>query len=147
MSAAPESQSHIVVADRRPQDYCDLADLASQYGWHVHLLTSGQATLRLARSISADLWMLNLCLPDMSGFDLFAMLCDRFGTARVFIVEDQYDADHERQACGCGAALYLCKDRRGAIHCSRLLGFLGPRPPPSLVDRQASAVSPHVQVS
>jgi CheY-like chemotaxis protein len=128
--SALETQSHIVVADRRPHDYRDLAALASQHGWHVHLLTSGRATLRLADNTRVDLWMVNVQLPDMSGFDLYDMLHSNFFAERIFLVDDQYDPDRERHACGCGAALYLSKDPRGAIDCSRLFDFLvSPRPP------------------
>jgi DNA-binding NtrC family response regulator len=139
MSAALETQSHIVVADRRPHDYRDLAELASRHSWHVHLLTSGQATLRLAHSTRADLWMLNVQLPDMSGFDLFDMLHSHFMAERIFLIDDQYDPDRERHACGCGAALYLSKDPRGSIDCSKLFNFLvSPRPPPA---REGLAIS------
>ena len=117
-------QSHIVVADTQPHDYCDLAGLASIHGWHVHLLTNAAAALRLARSTHAHLWIVNVRLPDMSGFDLFEMLRDQLATVCVFIVADQYDAEHERRACRCGAALFLCKGSTGSIDCSAFLDSL-----------------------
>lgn len=143
MSAALETQSHIVVADHSPHDYRDLAALASRHSWHVHLITSGQATLRLAHSTRADLWMVNVQLPDMSGFDLFDMLHNHFMAGRIFLIDDQYDPDRERHACGCGAALYLSKDARGSIDCNRLLEFLvSPRAPPVSEGLAISLASP-----
>ena len=95
MTVQLATQSHIVVADPRPHDYQQLAALAGRYGWHVHLLTSASATLRLARSTAAALWMVNTELPDMSGFDLLQMLREQLASARVFIVADCYDPEHE----------------------------------------------------
>jgi DNA-binding response OmpR family regulator len=118
------SESHIVVTDARPKDYRDLSLLAGEYGWHVHFLTSGRAAIQFARPNCADLWMVNVCLPEMSGFDLLEILRDRAAGAPVFLVADHYDSEEERRACGCGAALYLCKDSNRSIDCKRLLELL-----------------------
>ena len=77
------SQSHIVVVDPRPHNYHELAALASHNGWHIHLLTNASATMRLARSTHVALWMINVRLPDMSGFDLLEMIRDQLADARV----------------------------------------------------------------
>jgi DNA-binding NarL/FixJ family response regulator len=124
MTVPLASQSHIVVADPRPHDYQQLAALAGRYGWHVHLLTNASATLRLARSTPAALWMVNSRLPDMSGFDLLEMLREQLKSARVFIVADRYDPEHESRACRIGAALYVCKAASGSFDCATLLDAL-----------------------
>ncbi len=137
------NQSHIVVTDARPKDYRNLAQLAGEYGWHVHLLTSGRAAIQFARPNSADLWMVNVRLPEMSGFDLLEILRDRVPGVPVFLVADEYHSDDERRACGCGAALYLCKDAARTIDCKPILERLmvndAPQPLSAAVASQAHA--------
>jgi DNA-binding response OmpR family regulator len=118
------SQSHIVVTDARPKDYRDLALLAGENGWHIHFLTDGRAAIQFARPRAADLWMINVRLPEMSGFDLLKIVRDRVPGVPVFLVADRYDSEEERRACGCGAALYLCKDATRSIDCKPLLELL-----------------------
>jgi len=114
-----KAQSQIVVADPRPRDYRHLAQLTGENRWHLHFFTSGHAAIRFGSA--ADLWIINTQLPDMSGFDLFEVLGERAARAPTFLVGDQYRADEERRACGCGAALYLCKDATGSIDCRQLI--------------------------
>ncbi len=117
------SQSHIVVVDPRPHNYHELAALASHNGWHIHLLTNASATMRLARSTHVALWMINVRLPDMSGFDLLEMIRDQLADARVFVVADCYNAEHEARACRFGA-FYVCKSAAAALDCRALLDEL-----------------------
>ncbi|MBI2824746.1 MAG: response regulator [Planctomycetia bacterium] len=136
MNRVLRSQSHVVVTDPRPLDYRNLAGLAGEHAWHVHFLTSGGAAIQFARRGSANLWMINVSLPDISGFDVVEMLRDLAVTAPVFLVADRYRAEDERQACLRGASLYLCKDTAASIDCPSLLEPLlaekkaHPRPPP-----------------
>jgi DNA-binding response OmpR family regulator len=123
MSALP-SQSQIVVTDPRPNDYRGLTRLAGEHGWHVHFLTCGRAAIPFARPRAADLWMINVRLPEMSGFDLLEIVRGRVPGVPVFLVADRYDSEEERRACGCGAALYLCKDANRSIDCKGLLELL-----------------------
>jgi hypothetical protein len=114
------SQSHIVVIDARPKDYRDLGLLAGEYGWHVHFLTGGRAAIQFARPSSADLWMINVRLPEMLrpyGNRATGSGCPKFrspiSTTRG-----------GRRACRNGAALYLCKDSNRSIDCKPLLELL-----------------------
>jgi DNA-binding response OmpR family regulator len=124
MSRSLGSQSHIIVADGRPKDYRNLAMLAGEHGWHLHFLTSARAAIQFGRPGSAGLWMVNVCLPDMSGFELLEAIRDRVTDRPVFVVADRYDADDERRACRWGAALYVVKDAAGSIDCRPLLEVL-----------------------
>jgi PleD family two-component response regulator len=135
MTLSLRSQSQIVVADARPHDYQELTRLAVEHGWHVHLLTSARAVLRLTGCLPIDLYLVNARLPDMSGFDLFEMLRDQVTTAQVFIVSDSYDDEDERRACRHGAALYLCKGPNRCVDFGGLLDFL-------LDQREPNANSP-----
>jgi DNA-binding NarL/FixJ family response regulator len=113
------AQSQIIVADSRPRDYRNLVQLTGDNRWHLHFFTTGYAAIRFGSA--ADLWIVNTQLPDMSGFDLFELLGERAARAPTFIVSDQYSADEERRACGCGAALYLSKDANHSIDCRQLV--------------------------
>ncbi len=124
MARLLHSQSHLVVADPRPIDYRHLAEMAGDCEWHVHLLTSGAAAIQFARRSGADLWMVNVHLSDMSGFDLLEMLRDTGVEAPILIVADHCQAEDERHACRCGASLYLCKDADRKIDCQSLLEML-----------------------
>jgi DNA-binding response OmpR family regulator len=124
MSRSLRSQSHIVVADARPKDYRNLALLAGENGWHLHFLTSARAAIQFGRPSYANLWMINVSLPDMSGFELLEALRDRVAQNPVFVVADRYDAEDERRACRNGAALYVVKDAAGSIDCKPLLEVL-----------------------
>jgi DNA-binding response OmpR family regulator len=117
-------ESHIVVTDPRPKDYRDLTALAGEQGWHVHFLTSGRAAIQFAPRGHPALWVINVRLPDMLGFDLLEMLRAQAVAARVFVVADHYDAEDERQACRRGADLYLCKDATQSIDCTPILKSL-----------------------
>lgn len=124
MSRSLRSQSHIVVADARPKDYRNLALLAGENGWHLHFLTSARAAIQFGRPSHANLWMVNVSLPDMAGFELLEALRDRVAENPVFVVADRYDAEDERRACRIGAALYVVKDASGSIDCKPLLEVL-----------------------
>ena len=118
------SQMHIAVADPRPKDYRDLTLLAGEHGWHIHFLTTGGAAIQLARRGFSALWMVNINLPDMSGFDLLEMLRDEAVKPRVFAVADQYRAEDERHACCRGADVFVCKDAGQSIDCRPILEAL-----------------------
>jgi DNA-binding response OmpR family regulator len=121
MTQSHRSELHIVVADRRPKSYQNLTHLAGDYGWHVHFLTTGAAAIQFARPRCADLWMINVRLPDMSGFELLEILRERAVGVPVFIIADHPNADDENRACCGGASLYLCKDTAQSIDCKPLL--------------------------
>ncbi|HEY1599435.1 MAG TPA: response regulator [Pirellulales bacterium] len=118
------SESHIVVIDPCPKDYRDLTALAGEHGWSVHFLTSGRAAIQFAPRGHPALWMINVHLPDMLGFDFLEMLRELAVAARLFAIADHYDAEDERQACFRGADLYLCKDATRSIDCKPILKSL-----------------------
>ena len=91
MQGLHRSQLHIVVVDPCPQDYRDLALAAGTNGWHVHLLTSARAAIRFSRLTQAELWMISIGLPEISGFDLLEMLRPKLAGSRVLLVADHYN--------------------------------------------------------
>jgi DNA-binding response OmpR family regulator len=119
-----DHKSHIVVIDTRPNDYRNMTLLVGSHGWNLHFLTTGAAAIQFAPRGHPALWMINVRLPDMSGFDLVEMLREQEVAGRVFAVADEYHAADERQACRCGADLYLCKDATRSIDCKPILTSL-----------------------
>ena len=124
--ALMQSESHIVVVDARPEDYHDLACLAGERQWHVHLLTTARAAITFNGRARADLWFINACLPEMSGFALCEILEGQVRRGPAFIISDQYEPEHERLACQCGVA-YLAKSPGHSIDCRWLLQLLANR--------------------
>jgi len=148
MTRLLKDQSHIVVVDSHPNDYCDLQNLAGEYGWHVHFLTSALAAVRFAKSGRTDLWMIGVHLADMSGFELYETIRGQLLGSPVFMVTDHYDLTEEAKACSCGATLYLSKSPTGVLQCEPLLDtlidkaqrFAGSNP--SLVNRRRTSSFP-----
>lgn len=95
----------------------------------LHFCVDGGSALRMARRFRADVWLVAVDLPDMSGLDLLEMLMpavaqggvdplrggapislDRIGMERrtgVFVVSDAYSFEDEQRALRAGAAGYL----------------------------------------
>lgn len=124
MARALQSESQIVVVDSQPRDYHDLASLAGEQLWHIHFLTTARAAVTFLRQARADLWLINVWLPDMSGFALHEILRDQVAGTPAMIISDYYDAEDERLACRGGAVLYLCKDPAHSIDSRLLLELL-----------------------
>lgn len=126
MARLNEPNLHVVVVDSQPTGYRTLVALAETQRWHTHFLTSGSAAIKIARRLRAELWMIHVSLPDMSGFDLYEMLREQLERATTFLISDEYDPEEEQRACGIKAHLYLCKDADQTLDCKSLLGSLLP---------------------
>ena len=97
-----------VIVDGNPSDYEHL----TRGCWSAiefQFCRFGNAALRLAEQRMVWLWMLNVSLPDMSGFDLLEMLDVDRTRSTVFLIDEKYCTDDERRALQAGAARYLCK--------------------------------------
>jgi CheY-like chemotaxis protein len=95
----------------------------------LHFCVDGRSALRMARRFRADVWLVSVDLPDMSGADLLEMLMPAVaqgnvdplrGGARislgnigsalrsgVFVVGETYSFEDEQRALRAGAAGYL----------------------------------------
>ena len=131
MTHALPAESHIVVVDPRPRDYRDLTALAEESTWHVHFLTTARAAITFVRRARASLWMINTRMPEMSGFELCAMLSEQVPGNTTFLISDQYDVEEERRTCQQGAALYLCKSDGHSIDFRSILQLPAVREPRS----------------
>jgi DNA-binding response OmpR family regulator len=124
MARTLQPHSHVVVVDSQPSGYSTLVTLAEAQQWHTHFLTSGAAAIHIARRLRAELWMLHVSLPDMSGFELCEMLREQLEIATTFMIANHYSADDERRSCGIGVHLYLCKELDQSLDCGSLLKSL-----------------------
>lgn len=86
-----------------------MAEMAWRRGLHFRLELDGRAALRMDPTEFIDVWMINVRLPDMTGFDLHEMLVERLDSAFVALIDEQYSDQRERRARSSGAKLYLCK--------------------------------------
>jgi DNA-binding response OmpR family regulator len=102
----------VAVVDSRPDDYAALPQTVRRRDLAWRFLTTGQEALRAARTESADLWVVNTVLPDISGIDICNMLRSRSPPPGFYVVTDAYRPEEERAARICGAALFGCKPAR-----------------------------------
>ncbi len=109
MNSISKPSVRVVIVDSVPQDYEALLAAAGTPGVSIHFLSSGRDALRFARRFESGLWVINTELPDMTGFDLAAMLRSIRRSALVFMIGDEYRLDDEMQALTLGLAKYLCK--------------------------------------
>jgi DNA-binding response OmpR family regulator len=112
MTRDSRSSGTVIVVDSNPSDYVRLAKWARQAGMRFHQLPRGQEALQAAHRVAVDLWIINVGLPDMSGFELVEQLQPRRRGSDVFLVADQYRKQDELRALSLGVTLYLCKPAR-----------------------------------
>ena len=99
----------VVVVDADPCDYGAIASLAEAGEIDLRLFASGRSALQRAGDLQAAIWMVNVQLPDWSGFDLVEMLRDQIDGATVCIVSPKYRTEEEVRSYRTGAAMYVCK--------------------------------------
>jgi len=106
---ALKSACQVVVVDPCHTDYAHLLDDTISGDLSLSLLATGRAALRAASELKPDLWIINTCLPDMDGTDLFEMLNDRLDHVTVVLVADEYCPQTEIQVRRVGAPVFACK--------------------------------------
>ena len=75
----------------------------------LRFLSSGREALRLAATERIAVWWIGVDLSDMSGFDLYDMLRQRFDDVTVCMVGATYRSEDDSLARRVGAAMYVCK--------------------------------------
>jgi len=121
----------IVIVDATCDRYADFVEAAQGGEVGLHFCVDGRSAIRLARRFRADVWLVGTDLPDMSGFDLLAMLSpsilqgdvdplmegsrvslDKVGEgmrAGVFLVSENYSLEEEQRSLASGVAGYLVR--------------------------------------
>jgi len=102
------SRTAIIVVDSRSEDY-DALRASGSGGEQFRLLRCGSQALFSSRDRAVRLWLINVSLPDMSGFDLADMLRQESSRAPVIMVADEYREADELRTLSLGLAAYVCK--------------------------------------
>jgi len=101
-------QTEVIVVDPNITDYAELTYGPHAEGYAFRFFTSGEDAARIAPRSGRTLWLINVDLPDMTGFELAAWVRARCHKAAVYLIGDQYRADDEVH-CRAEGALYACK--------------------------------------
>lgn len=104
-----EQWREIAIVDSTPLDYSELATPAYELGVTLRSFRTGREALRAAARFRPDLWMINVHLPDMSGFDVVEMLRSERRESCFFCISDAYVVEEEIRSHVLQAAAYLCK--------------------------------------
>lgn len=107
MMATP---SHILVVDDEP-DTLGLVQLTLETaGFQADAAGSGAEALLLAQKQAYDLILLDIMMPDMSGFDVYKRLQSSLTTVPPIVFLTAKNRPEDREAGeGMGAAAYLIK--------------------------------------
>jgi DNA-binding response OmpR family regulator len=105
----------VLVVDPEQSGYDGLLQTAAAERHEVRFLATGRAVLRQRDAVRAGLVMVNVLLPDFSGFDLVEMLRPFPKGAAVFLVADNYAVQDEVRALELGVGSYLCKPLDGSV--------------------------------
>lgn len=73
-----------------------------------YLATAAEA-LRIPKYQAPLLYLVNVTLSDMSGFELYGMLRERWPRVPGYLISDTYSMDDEIRARCTGSTLYFCK--------------------------------------
>jgi FixJ family two-component response regulator len=111
----PMVPTKILVVDPEQSDYDCLLPLAVADGCEIRFFATGGAMLRRKREMRDGLVIVNVELPDFSGFDLVEMLQPFPQGTAVFLVADRYAVEDEVRALRLGVSSYLCKPLEGAV--------------------------------
>ena len=76
----------IMVVDDEPKNLLFLADVLKDDGYRVWQSKTGAETLKFAPKIVPDLILLDICLPDMSGYDVCGELRAKAQTKRIPVI-------------------------------------------------------------
>jgi CheY-like chemotaxis protein len=121
----------VVIVDPACDSYGDFVAAAQGGDLGLHFCVDGRSAMRLARRFRADIWLVAVDLPDMSGFDLIAAMADQVGQgdvdplrsgarisldrigeitpAGVFLGANAYRPEEELRALSSGVAGYLVR--------------------------------------
>jgi DNA-binding response OmpR family regulator len=109
MTSTVQCLDFVFVVDEKSIDYKSLVDELSRTDIRTNVYSTGEAALRARRSSASAVWIVNVRLPDISGFEFVALIRRRLQRCKVFLVGNKYSAEDELAARTAGATGYLCK--------------------------------------
>lgn len=96
-----------------------LQNLLEDIGYEVHTALNGEDALKIIEEISPDLILLDLMMPEVSGFDLLERFRKDQINIPVVIVSAFSDNEYKKKAKELGARDYLLKpvDKETLVSC------------------------------
>jgi two-component system, OmpR family, response regulator len=102
---------HVLVVEDEPALRIDLADYLLKRGYRVDQAATCRESLTLLQHSRPDLILLDLALPDGSGFTVAAAARQRYDLSVGIIMLSAFgDEPHRLAGLGIGADIYLIKD-------------------------------------
>ena len=114
MTSRNPLRATVFVVGSNVADYMTLRQMAADGPGEVRVFAGGRDVLRLGEHSPPDLWIVNVRLPDISGFDLVEMLQPRRAGSVLLMMADQYHAADEIRALSLGVDQYSCKPLEAA---------------------------------
>ncbi|MFF2269521.1 response regulator [Cellulosimicrobium cellulans] len=99
---------HVLVVDDDPGLLRAIAITLRTHGWRVSTATSGGAGIDLAATDAPDVILLDLGLPDLSGFDVIRAV-RAWSTAPIVVLSARHLGDDKVDALDAGADDYVTK--------------------------------------
>ena len=99
----------LIVVDPNSHEYHALAIALRQHDVRIDFFSTGSEALRVVGAFPSILWIVNIRLPDVSGFSFLSLVRHRMPCCRVILVGDEYSVEDEVAARSAGATAYVCK--------------------------------------
>jgi FixJ family two-component response regulator len=99
----------LAVVDDDPDVRVALSRLISSAGFAVESFASGAAFLQSIEDHEPDCVLLDVHLPDASGFEIQGALAVEHGTVPIIIITGHHSPETRARALDLGAKGYLCK--------------------------------------
>jgi two-component system, sensor histidine kinase and response regulator len=108
---APNGKNHIMAVDDQPANLKLLEHLLSQQGHLVHSFPRGRLALEAAARNPPDLVLLDIDMPEMSGFKVCELLKsdEKLAAIPVIFLSALHDASDKVRAFQCGGVDYVTK--------------------------------------
>lgn len=82
----PNAALRVVIVDDDPDTVASLRLLLEDAGYEVQAVTSGAQALYAVRDFGADVLLLDIGMPRMSGYEVARTLRERYGSAKPVLI-------------------------------------------------------------
>jgi DNA-binding NtrC family response regulator len=103
------TMNKILIVDDDPDFCCNLSDILTENGFEVLTAANGREALLKTQSVSADLVLLDLRLPDMEGMKVLKRIKESSPDLEIIIITAYMDVRDAIQAMKLGAYDYISK--------------------------------------
>lgn len=101
----------VLIVDDNPDVLATTRTILTKHGWHVDVASNGQAALKYLETTIPDLVLLDVIMPELSGFDVLDRIRSTPATGRlpVVLVTAKSEGDDLLEGYQHEADLYLTK--------------------------------------